>query len=54
MQLGMTANPVEDALAELRKHQEVMGMQFENPDAPADIPDKDGVPTWMTKDEEFR
>jgi hypothetical protein len=30
----MVTSPEEIALAELRKHQEAMGMTFEDPDAP--------------------
>ena len=32
--LGMVTNPEEEALAELRKHQQAAGITFEDPDAP--------------------
>jgi hypothetical protein len=51
----MLPDPAEDALAALRAHQEAAGMRFENPDARVAGPDRgDGVPGWMTADEEFR
>lgn len=48
IEIGMIDDPAEEAVRELRKHQEVMGMHFDNPDAPvaadpnslADLPDE--------------
>lgn len=51
----MAGNPDEGALEALRRHQEVMGMTFENPDAPVEAPDAGmGTPAWMLRDEEIR
>jgi hypothetical protein len=51
----MAADPAAEALAALRAHQQAAGMQFDSPDAPVAAPDRgDGVPGWMTADEEFR
>lgn len=46
-QIGMNEGPVAQALAELRKHQETMGMTFDDPEAP--VP-----PPLGSVDEEFR
>lgn len=54
IQIGMTEDPDDWALRELRKHQEAMGMAFENPDAPVADTREGEVPAWMTRDEEFR
>lgn len=40
IEIGMVTNPEEEALAALRAHQEVMGMQFDAPDAPVGPDDK--------------
>ena len=34
IKLGMISDPEQEALAALRRHQEEMGMQFEDPAAP--------------------
>lgn len=52
--IGMTEDPYEDALAALRAHQRAAGIAFDDPDAPVAAPDDDGLPPWMTTDEEFR
>ena len=48
IEIGMIDDPAEEAVRELRRHQEVMGIHFDNPDAPvaadpnslADLPDE--------------
>lgn len=50
----MTEDPEQTALADLRRYQEEMGLRFDNPDAPVDVPEDGRVPGWMTQDEEFR
>lgn len=51
--IGMMDNPQDEALRQLREHQEAMGLRFDEPDAPVAAPD-DGTPGWMRTDEEFR
>lgn len=53
-QIGMTEDPEQTALDELRRHQREMGIVFEDPDAPVAGKPDDGLEPWMTQDEEFR
>ena len=53
MELGMIEDPAAEAKAALRAHQEALGMQFADPDAPVEARAPDGLPPWMTADEEF-
>ena len=46
----MREDPEEEAVRELRRHQEALGMRFD--DTPVTAPD-DGTPGWMTRDQEF-
>jgi hypothetical protein len=50
----MQESPEEEAMRALREHQEAAGMEFDRPDAPVARPPDDGLPPWMTQDEEFR
>ena len=45
--VGMREDPREQALADLRAHQEAVGLVFENPDEPV-------LPPLGSQDEEFR
>lgn len=52
--IGMIDDPAEEAIRELREHQEAMGMTFEDPDAPvAAAGNGDGLPAWMTRDQDL-
>ena len=54
MELGMTEDPAAEAKAALRAHQEALGMAFTDPDAPVEgTAGPDGLPRWMTEDEEL-
>ena len=53
MELGMTEDPAAEAKEALRAHQEALGLQFSNPDAPVEGTVPDELPRWMTEDEEF-
>lgn len=51
----MTEDPAAEAIEALRAHQEAMGIQFDDPDAPVDAPEReDQPPAWMTEDREFK
>jgi hypothetical protein len=52
-QIGMAVSPEDEALEALREHQEAAGMAL-GPDVPVPAADRDGVPGWMTTDEEIR
>ena len=54
MELGMTEDPAAEAKAALRAHQEALGLDFDDPDAPVEgVAGPDGLPRWMTEDEEL-
>jgi hypothetical protein len=54
MELGMTEDPAAEAKAALRAHQEALGLEFDDPDAPVEgTAGPDDLPRWMTEDEEL-